>query len=300
MIREAVTGDAARVAALSSVVYPDELTTERGMLHFWAVVPERARRRMWAAEEGGEILGFASAALSVTSSDPGAAVANVYVHPEQRRRGIGAALWERVEPWLDEIGGTYVNSFGLDEAPSRSFMGARGFAVTYRQRMSRLDLRSLPPPRDPPAGVELRPFSDLDDARPVYELEVAALRDVPVDQQIDDVRWEEWHERWWQNPELDADASVLALVDGEPAAFTMLLSDPVTRRTVSGMTGTARQFRRRGLALLVKHHSLARAAAAGIETATTENDELNRPMLAVNERLGYRPATTNATFSRRR
>jgi GNAT superfamily N-acetyltransferase len=300
VIREAVLDDAARVAALSSAVYPDELTTERGLRHLWSVVPERVRRRMWVAEEAGRIVGFASATLSLTSGEPGACVANVYVHPEQRRRGIGAALWDQVERHLTEIGGRHANSFGLDEEASRQFMGARGFEVALRQRMSRLELASLPAPPEPPAGVELRPYASLADPRPVYELEVEALQDVPVDQPLDDVRWEEWLDRWWRDPELDADASLLVLVDGEPAAFTTLLSDPASARTVSGMTGTARRFRGRGLALLVKHHALARAAAGGIATATTENDETNRPMLAVNERLGYRPSTTNATFSRRR
>ena len=48
----------------------------------------------------------------------------------------------------------------------------------------------------------------------------------------------------------------------------------------------------------MKRHSLARAAAAAITVAFTENDETNAPMLAVNDRLGYRPSSTHVTFSR--
>ena len=300
MIREATIDDAPAVARLSTVVYPAELTTGRALRHMWSSVPARARRRMWAAEHYGELVGFAAAVLQHTSAEPGAAVGNVYVHPELRRRGIGAALWEPVEEHLAAIGGTHVNSFGLDEEPSRRFMAARGFEVTFVQRMSRLDLSSLAPPPPVPDGVELVPYTALEDARPIYELEVEALRDVPVDQPLDDVRWEEWVERWWAHPELDRHSSLLALVDGEPASFTMLLSDEESSRTVSGMTGTARRFRGRGLALLVKHHALARAAARGIAVALTENDEQNAPMLAVNVRLGYVPTAANATFTRRR
>ena len=300
MIREATIDDAPAVAQLSTVVYPAELTTGRGLRHWWGAVPARARRRMWAAEEGGELVGFASAVLQTSSAEPGAAVANVYVHPERRRRGIGARLWERVEEHLAAIGGTHVNSFGLDEEPSRRFMGARGFEVAFVQRVSRLELASLGPPPPLPDSVELVPYAALEDARPIYELEVEALRDVPVDQPFDDVRWEEWVERWWAHPELDRDASLLVLVDGEPASFTTVLSDTGSGRAVTGMTGTRRRFRGRGLALLVKHHALARVAARGIAVALTENDEQNAPMLAVNERLGYRPTAANATFSRRR
>jgi GNAT superfamily N-acetyltransferase len=300
MIREATLDDAAAIARLSALVYPAEVFTARGLRHSWQALPARARRRMWAAEEEGELVGLASAARFISSSDPGACIANVYVHPERRRRGLGTALWERVEAHLAELGARHVNSFGLDEEPSRRFMRARGFEVTFVQRMSALDLRTLGPPPEPPPEVGLTPYALIDDPRPVYELEVEALRDVPVDQPLDDVRWEDWLGRWWHHPELDRNASLLALVEGEPAAFTTLLTDPESRRAATAMTGTARRFRGRGLAVLVKHHALARAAAGGIETAVTENDERNAPMLRVNEQLGYRPTAANATFTRRR
>jgi acetyltransferase (GNAT) family protein len=48
------------------------------------------------------------------------------------------------------------------------------------------------------------------------------------------------------------------------------------------------EYRRRGLALLVKLAAAQWAAEAGIERLLTENDEDNVGMLAINERLGYR------------
>jgi len=300
VIREATLDDAPAVAGLSALVYPAELVSARGVRHGWEATAERSRRLMWLALDGKDAVGFAAAGLSESSADPGAAVANLYVHPERRLQGIGTALWELVEPHLAEIGATHVNSFGLDEEPSRRFMGARGFEVTFVQRMSTLDLATLGPPPAVPEGVELVPFAAVDDPRPVYELEVEALQDVPLDQPHDGLRWEEWHERWWHHPEHDLQSSLLVLLDGEPVGFTMMFSDPESGRTATGMTATARHARGRGLARLVKHHALARAAAAGLELAGTENDEANAPMLAVNERLGYRPVTANATFSRRR
>ena len=300
MIREATLDDAPAVARLCALVYPAELMSARGIRHGWEATPARSRRLMWLTLDGDAAVGFAAAGLSASSADPGAAIANVYVHPDRRRQGLGSALWERVEPHLAEIGATHVNSFGLDEEPSRRFMGARGFEVTFVQRMSTLDLSTLGPPPAVPEGVELVPFAAIDDPRPVFELEVEAVRDVPLDQPQDDLRWEEWLERWWHNPEHDLEASLLVLLNGEPTGFTMMFSDPESRRTATGMTATSRRARGRGLARLVKHHALARAAAAGIEVAVTENDEQNAPMLAVNERLGYRPTTANATFSRRR
>ena len=299
MIREASLDDVPAVARLSTIVYPAELTTARSLRHRWASVPPRTRRRMWLAEEGGEAVGFAAVGLAHTSTDPGAAVANAYVHPARRRQGIGTALWQLVETHLAEIGAAHVNSFGLDEEPSRLFMGARGFEVTYVQRMSRLELARLGPPPPVPGGVELVPFAKVEDPRAIWALEAEGLRDVPVDQALDDFRYEDWEARLWTDPDLDHEASLLALLDGEPAAFTSFLSDPESGRATSAMTATARRARGRGLASLVKHHGLARLAAAGIREAVTSNDERNAPMLRVNERLGYRPTAADATFSRR-
>jgi mycothiol synthase len=55
------------------------------------------------------------------------------------------------------------------------------------------------------------------------------------------------------------------------------------------MTATLPEYRRRGLALLVKLAAARWAADAGIERLLTENDEDNAGMLTINERLGYRP-----------
>ena len=40
------------------------------------------------------------------------------------------------------------------------------------------------------------------------------------------------------------------------------------------------------------------AARRGVEFVSTENDETNRPMLRVNEKLGYRPAGSTLMWSR--
>ncbi|MBM0224834.1 hypothetical protein [Micromonospora sp. ATA51] len=57
----------------------------------------------------------------------------------------------------------------------------------------------------------------------------------------------------------------------------------------SGMTGTRRAFRSRGLAKLAKNDSLHLARAAGYTAAFTGNDTENAPLLAINTWFGYRP-----------
>jgi GNAT superfamily N-acetyltransferase len=55
------------------------------------------------------------------------------------------------------------------------------------------------------------------------------------------------------------------------------------------MTATRPAYRGRGLARWVKQTMLNAVAAAGVTAATTANDATNRPMIAVNDALGYAP-----------
>jgi GNAT superfamily N-acetyltransferase len=299
VIRPASLADVPAASRVLNASEPDRVLTVEGMLHFVRTVPERARRALWAAEEDGELVGWAAAGLNWESLGDGDCFANLVVHPQHRGHGIGAALWERLDEHLGSIGAKRITAGGQDEPGSHSFASARGFRETFRVRVSRLDLTTLPPPPDLPEGVELRPFTAYaDDPRPVYELDNEVSKDIPLDQPLGDADWDEWLDRYWRHPMVDHERSLVLLVDGVPASFTLIITAGESGRAMTGMTGTLRAYRGRGLAELVKRHSLALAAEAGLTVALTENDESNAPMLAVNNRLGYRPSSVRVTFSR--
>jgi GNAT superfamily N-acetyltransferase len=299
-IRDGSLDDVPAVARMLSLAEPDRVLTPEGMLHFVGTVPERARRRLFAAEaDDGTLVGWGAAGLTWESDTPGDAYAICNVHVDHRRRGIGTQLWEHVEAHLAVIGAERVSVSGLDEPGAHAFAAAHGFRETFRLRTSRLELATLPPPPELPAGVELRPLADYAaDPRPVYELDAEASRDIPLDQPIGDIPYDEWLERYWLMPMTDREVSLVLLADGEPAAFTIVGADYEHGRLESGMTGTLRRFRGRGFGELVKRHSLARARERGLTTAFTMNDETNSAMLRINERLGYRPSSAHVTFSR--
>lgn len=300
MIRPGTIDDAPAVAELRSVAYPNTYVTARGVRTWMATTPERAQVRRWALDRSGVLVGWASAGLNVETTEEHAAFANVVVHPSCRRRGLGTSMWAEVEAHLCRLGARHVSSYGVDDEGARTFMSARGFTVTFVDRTSGIDPRTLPTPPRPPPGVELRAIAVIDEPRLVFEIEVEALQDVPLDQRPDAICYDEWLERSWRFPELDRDCSMVAFVDGQPAGFTTLFIDPATLLAATAMTGVARRFRGRKLAELVKRHSLAAAAAKGVTMALTDNDETNAPMLAVNAKLGYHPVATRLIFSRRR
>jgi len=294
VVREGRREDFGSATELLNRVWPHRVGSERGLRHAAAAEPPDAHRRYWAAEDGGELVGWATATIEYQRSErPG--LLQVSVAPESRKTGLGTALLERCEVHLVELGVATTLSFTTPEEASRRFATAHGFRHTHTIRISGVDPRTIEPASTPP-GVELRPLAGLD-PRKVFELDSEAMLDVPADGALDDVSFEQWLEDYWRDPDVDLETSVAAVVDDRPVAFSWLRVAP-GGRAVSDMTGTLRDYRGRGLALLAKRATLVNAARRGVEFVSTQNDETNLPMLRVNEKLGYRPAGSTLRWSR--
>jgi RimJ/RimL family protein N-acetyltransferase len=102
--------------------------------------------------------------------------------------------------------------------------------------------------------------------------------------------FEDWAAFVLDRPLFQAEGSFVAYADGEPAAVSFLTADLASGRGTNMYTGTLPEFRGRGLARAAKLGVLHWAAEHGITQVATTNDETNAPMLAINDRLGYRPA----------
>ena len=294
MVRECRSEDFGFATELLNRVWPHRAGSERSLRHAADTAPPTAHRRYWAAEDDGKLVGWATAALEYQSAErPG--FLQVGVAPESRTAGFGTALLERCESHLAGLGVARVLSLTTPEEASQRFATAHGFRHTNTTRISGVDPRTIEP-RSAPVGVDLRPLAALD-PRQVYELDAEAMLDIPGEVAMDDVSFEQWLEDYWRHPDTDLDASVAAVIDDRPVAFSHIRIAP-DGRAVTDMTGTLRDYRGRGLALLVKRATLVNAAKRGVELVCTENDETNGPMLRVNENLGYRPIGSTLTWSR--
>jgi GNAT superfamily N-acetyltransferase len=294
MVREGGSEDFGSATDLLNRVWPHRVGSERGLRHAAASAPAKAHRRYWAAHDAGKLVGWATAGIEYQSSErPGFLQASVA--PESRNAGLGTGLLERCEAHLAGLGVATVLSFTTPEEASRIFATAHEFRHTNTNRISGVDPRAIEPPSVPP-GVDLRPLAELD-PRKVYEVDAEAMSDVPGEISMDDVSFEQWLEDYWHHPDTDLDASVAAVIDGRPVAFSHLRIAP-GGRAITDMTGTLREYRGRGLALLVKRASLVNAAGRGVQLVSTENDETNAPMLRVNEKLGYQPVGSTLSWSR--
>ncbi|HET6601464.1 MAG TPA: GNAT family N-acetyltransferase [Gaiella sp.] len=296
MLREGTLDDIPRAASMRQRAWPESIVTEEGMRHWIAGVPARAEPALFAWEHDGELLGWATAARSWWQSDPDAGILSITVDPSRRGQGIGTTLAEAADAHLGRLAVRTTRARSLDEPGARALASRRGFTELAASTVSGVDPRTVEP-RPIPAGVELVPLATLDDPAPIHALDLEVSRDIP-NEDYDAIELEEWKAEFWRGPLIDDDASLVALVDGRVVGMTLIRIDRPSGRAQSNLCGVRRQYRGRGLAVLLKSHSLRRAAELGATIALTDNDETNAPMLAVNQRLGYRPFARRLEWER--
>ncbi|WP_017589815.1 hypothetical protein [Nocardiopsis ganjiahuensis] len=224
---------------------------------------------------------------------------------EHRDTDLAARLLEASEANLTEKGAAFLRTSAAQEGVQaagehfREAILARGYELVESHHVLGMELSRLPDPPQAPAGAELRRWSEFaDDPRPLYEIDKAADADEPGETAEDFLSYEFWLDSVWHNPMFDLELSLALLLDGAPVAISCYSSDHDSRME-SAMTGTLREYRNRGLAGYTKHMALHRARERGFTHAYTGNHETNKPMLAINNRIGYSLVGTENTYVKR-
>ncbi|MVO89602.1 GNAT family N-acetyltransferase [Streptomyces sp. p1417] len=299
-LRPTDPADAAAFAAIRRACVPAMLATSASVAFDAAHSHPDAHYLQLVAQAHGELVGTAQIGIAYDSPEPGQGFANVYVHPERRGRGAGSLLVRTAEEHLAARGATTLYSWVLDAPENLAFAVRHGYRASRSAHFLRLDLAAgeLPPPQPLPDGVELRTGADFEaDPRPLFDLDAETVADEPSDVAAEFTDYEHWLAETWAHPLVSRELTTVVLVEGRPAAFSLARTDGASRYA-SGMTGTARAHRGRGLAKLAKNDSLHRARAAGCTEAFTGNDAGNGPMLAINKWFGYEICDTEVRHVR--
>jgi GNAT superfamily N-acetyltransferase len=170
-----------------------------------------------------------------------------------------------------------------DDVDAQSYLGKRGFVEVLRMRESILDLADAAEGFHPPVGVELVAFShELEPAVYMAALEIA--QDIPAADGVEIGTIDDWraHEL---PPSVLRDCSFVAISQGEVVGYATLHAGS-NGEGLHAMTGVVRTWRRRGVALALKQAQIDAARRHGLHRLRTAN-EVDNPMLKVNERLGY-------------
>ena len=284
---------------------PEWVMSERGLLHWIASAPERGRLAAWVGEEAGELVGWGEAFLLWDVTEEGVGFFWLGVRPDARGDGLGTRFYEVAEQHLRDVGAHRLESVTIGDPEGERFLLAQGFAKTRSEQCWALDPRTVDlahvaelERRKAAEGYRLVPLHDVRD-RPeeLFELFSAAHADVPSDHTHVET-YEDWTKTLWEYPDLDLDGSHVVFADDRPVAFAWIAVDREGGRGTHMMTGTAREFRKRGLARLAKLATIRWAAENGVTALLTENDNTNRGMLALNAELGYEPTRTLQHFAK--
>ncbi len=304
-IRTMERADIPRVLPLLRAVHPCRVLTEGAMRWRAENPPPGSREATLLAVEDGTPVGFLRSVLRCDVEGPRSGRSLLpTVAASHRDTDVGARLLDASERHLVEGGAEVLRTEAAEEGVQagggafRRTVLERGYTPEDTHRVLGLDLAALPDPPRAPEGVELRPFGDYaDDPREIYEVDRLASMDEPGAEPWFP-SYEGWYKDVWEHPLSAPDLSLLALVEGVPAAITCYVCDGQARME-SSMTGTLHEFRGRGLAGYAKAAALRRARERGVRYAYTGNHEDNAPMLAANRRLGYAPVGSETVYVRR-
>ncbi len=292
--------DYADYAAVYSTVRPEEEETAEKLKEKDSRQDARYVRKRFLARLNGETVGLASLFHTPWAFHPRRFLVEVMVILEARRQGVGSALYERLNTETDAYHPIALRAYYRESWPgSASFVEKRGFVEQDRRFESRLDVtafdfgpweqaRQIANP-----DIRIHTLAELRETVPdwdrrLWEMESEAFVDVPTPEPLTPAPLDVYQSEVLRSPNLLPQAFFVAVHEpsGEWVGSSALWKrDDGDLNT--GFTGVRRAWRRKGIALALKLKAIEYAHSVGCTQIYTDNAIANRPMLSINEALGY-------------
>ena len=250
----------------------------------WSVQEFRERQQpdqlVVVAVLDGELVG---AGLAGRSDVQGRGFVAPRVHPDARRRGVGAAMLQRLTDHVVGLGSDKAWA-SVDDEGSQAFAEHFGFEEVDREVEQVIALPAELPDASIPDGVDVVSIAYRPELlREAYSLAQAeGYADMAIDGDVV-IPLEDWLR---DEATLPA-GSFVALDRGRIVGFSGLMRHDNPGVAEDGLTVVARDWRRRGLAMALKRLELVWAAQNGFSEVLTWTQRRNEGMRKVNERLGY-------------
>jgi len=227
---------------------------------------------------------------------------NIFVDPQVQGRGIGSAIYERLNGELRKLNAIVAWAGSTERLPRLTeFYQRRGFEEKMKAWESRLDV----------LAIDLEKFRDYtekvlrqgititnlaeerkngpDSLKSLHELVQLISADMPSPAAFTPISYEQWEAFELRNPSLLPEAYMIAR-DGPKfvGLSTVWRLDKEPTGLVQGNTGVRREYRGSGIAVALKLKVIDFARRNGYVKLKTWNASNNVPMLAVNTKLGFK------------
>ena len=299
--RPATLDDVPWTARFRTAREPAEPANEASIRHWWqSTDPERVVQR-WIVEEGGEPVGYASFEHPIWPKAPMRAArllaefardarragrirsALDILEPHARADGTAVFMAGTLEGFEDEYDALVAHGY-KEERRSKSWeldLDARGAAIAAmtdeaRRRMGeeRIEITTIDRIADP------------EKLRKLHAMCEASIQDIPTTVPHAPETFESFMQ-WMSGPGMHADRLWVAREGAAIVGMSVLNYPPGVGNVWTDYTGTSRSVRGRGIARALKCETLTQAQALGVKRVRTNNDGENKPILHLNEEMGY-------------
>ena len=303
VIRAATPADYPVLVALNKASYPDYGETEEEWRH-WDETWDHKKyfKSRVVAEDGGRVVGFGLVNHMRWAFVPTKYRIDITVHPDHRERGHGSALYDALLDKVRERSGKAVAAAVKESMVGGvRFLTKRGFREVKRDWESRLFVEGFDFARFATAdtrvarqGIRIITLADemqrdSSALQKAFELTEDCRMDIPSVDPPTRHTFEEFRIEDIDAPGALLDAFFVAIdKDGRYLGVSNLfrsLDDPAF--LWQGITGVRREARGKGIAMALKLRTVRYAIDKGVEHIKTWNDVHNRPMLAINEAMGF-------------
>jgi len=254
------------------------------------------RVRVVAADEEDAPLGYGEIYHEPSRFDPRRYFVRLAVDPRLRRQGIGAAIWTQLRAELDERSAKVACLWTDDGTACREFIVRRGFVEVVRSyeqviALARAPLQLAAAEQAVAAhGIRVETLSELrvregdESLKRVHDLYTASRIDQPTLGTVTARPFEDWRREVFDELHGLPDAYFVAS-DGDRLVGCSGVhpsGEDVLRILI---TGVLAEYRRQGIARLLKLHVHAWARAHGYREIHTST--ANVAVVALNTALGY-------------
>jgi GNAT superfamily N-acetyltransferase len=297
----ATLDDLAWAVRLQTARDPSEPANEAQIGHWWrSPDPEYVDDR-WIVEEGGTPIGYAQFGHPAWEIAPMRAARLVAWFPRDAERpGRIARTLDVLEPYAITDGAA-VFMAGTKEGFDDEYeaLVAHGYKEERRSKSWELDLAAN---RDKIAamtetsrrrmrdeGIEITTIDAIADPekwRKLHAMCQESIQDIPTTVPHAPESLESFM-KWMSSPGMHEDRLWVAREGTAIVGMSVLDYPPGVGNVWTDYTGTARSVRGRGVGRALKCESVTQAIALGVARVRTNNDGENKPIIHLNEEMGY-------------